>query len=44
MGGNEPEVVQKGPAKGNFLVENRAADASDGEVSEDVSPNTVIAK
>jgi hypothetical protein len=26
-----------------FLVDNRAADASDGEVSENISPNTVIA-
>ena len=42
MGGNEPKVVQKGPAKGNFLVDNRAADASDSEVSENISPNTVI--
>jgi hypothetical protein len=42
MGGNEPEVVQKGAAKGNFLVDNRAADASDGQASEDISPNTVI--
>src|SRR6201987_1723848 len=44
MGGNEPKVVQKGPAKGNFLVDNRATDASDGEVSENISPNTVIAE
>src|SRR5215468_5034036 len=43
MGGNEPKVVQKGPTKGNFLVDNRAADAPDGEFSENVSPNTVIA-
>jgi len=43
MGGNEPKVVQKGPAKGNFLVDNRAADASDGEVPKNISPNTVIA-
>src|SRR5215831_12336150 len=43
MGGNEPKVVQKGPAKGNFLVDNRAADASDGEVSENISSNTVVA-
>jgi len=43
MGGNEPKVVQKGPAKGNFLVDNRAADASDGEASENISPKTVIA-
>jgi hypothetical protein len=43
MGGNEPKVVQKGRAIGNFLVDNRAADASDGEVSENISPNTVIA-
>jgi hypothetical protein len=43
MGGNEPKVVQKGPAKGNFLVDNRTAEASGGEVSENISPNTVIA-
>jgi hypothetical protein len=43
MGGNESKVVQKGPAKGNFLVDSRAADASDGAVSENISPNTVIA-
>jgi len=40
MGGNEPKIVQKGPAKGNFLVDNRAADGSDGEVSENISPNS----
>src|SRR5215467_15931029 len=43
MGGNEPKVVQKTPATGNFLVDNPAADASDGEVPENISPNTVIA-
>jgi len=44
MGGNEPKVVQKGPAKGNFLVDNRAVDATDGEVPKNISPNTVIAE
>jgi hypothetical protein len=43
MGGNEPKVVKKGPAKGDLLIDNRAADASDGEVSENISPNTVVA-
>ncbi|HMF06097.1 MAG TPA: hypothetical protein VKE72_03680, partial [Methylocella sp.] len=43
MGGNEPKVVQNGRAKSNFLVNNRAADTSDGEVSQNISPNTVIA-
>jgi hypothetical protein len=44
MGGNEPKVVQKGCAKGNFLVDNGAADASDSEASENISPDTVIAE
>jgi len=43
VGGNQPKVVQEGRAKGNFLVDYRAADASEGEVSENISPNTVIA-
>src|SRR6516162_272307 len=43
VSGNESKVVQKSAAKGNFLVDNRAADASDGEVSKNISPNTVIA-
>ena len=43
VGGNQPKVVQEGRAKGNFLVDNRAADASYGKVSKNISPNTVIA-
>ena len=35
--------MRKGPAKCNFLVDDRAADTSDGEASENISPNAVIA-
>jgi hypothetical protein len=42
--GNEPKVVQKSTTKGNFLVDDCAANALNSEAPEDISPKTVVAE
>src|SRR4029077_7593102 len=44
ISGHEPKVVQKSTTKGNFLVDDCAANALNSEAPEDISPKTVVAE